>query len=234
MKRLKFMMPFAMLVALSSANAQTTTQVFKPGPSVGEDAYLSQFDGNCIPSGLSQTPADIPHGNTADLLISAWTWNAIGCNTGTQRTLIRFVQLNTIPPSANIVSATLRLRTPPTMPGYSNWQGNSYYPGSPFPNPNPGTLYRVSPGAAYNWDEMTVTWNQFVPLSNNTVPGSAVAIPASTSQFGTLDIDVTNAVQNIVTGLGSNPYANNGFYLKLNTEVRYTNCDPSFIRYFVV
>lgn len=228
------MMPFAMLVALTSANAQTTTQVFKPGPSVGEDAYLMELDGNCIPSNENQTPADVPHGNKAYFGMEAWTWNQLGCNNGTLRAIIRFKELNTIPTSATILSATLRLRTPNSVPGYTNWHGNSFYPGSPFPNPNPGTLYRVSPGAAYNWDEMTVTWNQFVPLSNNTVPGSAVAIPASTSQFGTLDIDVTNAVQNIVTGLGSNPYANNGFYLKLNTEVRYTNCDPSFIRYFVV
>ena len=224
MKQLLIALPLSMLVSMMPASAQTTTQSFKPDASMGEDAIISELTGGCIPSGTSVTPANMNFGNDPSVYIKAWTWTDIGCTTGQQRMLIRFNGLSSIPTSADIVSATLILQTPQTMPNDPNFAGNSYYTGSGFPT-NPGWLKRIVPGTGPStyWDEQNITWNQF-QTNFSTDPNSAnwVTIPSSTGQYNTTTtLNVTAIVQQIINELATNAYANNGFQLELQTEINY-------------
>lgn len=223
MKQFIGMMASAMMAA--SAWAQTTV-TFKPGPSAGEDAMVFTLDNNCVPSDPSYTttPAVVNYGTDPELVITRWTWNAWGCGEGTIRSFIRFNQLSTIPSGATIISAKLRLYTPATT---VNW-GNNYYPGTPLPNTNPGWVKRVEPGAgnpssANNWNESTITWNSALGIAIDPVSANWATIPVSGSRhsWAVPDIDVTGMVQSIVSEQATDPYANNGFLLQLQTEVYY-------------
>lgn len=210
---------------ISTISYSQTSVTFKPGPAVGEDATIWQMDGKCKPTGLPQTPALINWGNNKEMALTAWTWRDAGCAQGTQRSLIRFKDLNTlIVPNyiTQIVSAKLRLFTPnPAMEGY----GNNYYPGTPLPNPNPGWIQRVLPGnnvatSPNNWTENTVTWNTQPAVDVNSL--ILYVIPSTNARFGfTQEVDVTNITQQIVNELFYDPYANNGFKLSLQDEIYY-------------
>lgn len=240
----------AALLTGTFAIAQTTVS-FKPGPATGEDASLWLLDNNCIPNGASIPAADMNLGTSPEVNFCRWTWNDAGCGEGTIREVIRFTGLSTIPSSATILSAELRLNGPtPTL----QW-GNNYYPGTPLPNTNPGWVKRVLPGGNNpanpdNWDENVVTWN----TQPNTDPNAAnwAPIAVTGARWGFLQVtDVTNIVQQIVSESATDAYANNGFMLQLQTEVyyrqqcysssdgsdstlwpelivKYTNCDADF------
>jgi hypothetical protein len=210
----------AALLTSTLALAQTTV-TFKPGPAVGEDVNLWVLDGNCTPSGYPLPAGDLNFGSSGEASFTRWTWNALNCGEGTTRELMRFTELSTIPTGATILSAELRLNGPtPT----GQW-GNNYYPGTPLPNTNPGWVKRVLPGANNpsspdNWDENVVTWNTQPNTDPN--PANWAPIGLTGSRWGFLQsIDVTNIVQQIVTELGTDAYANNGFLLQLQTEVYY-------------
>lgn len=185
----------------------------KPNASVGQDAHLWMLDNNVVPSGYAATPATLNFGDSPESDIMRWTWQG---DPGRARTVIRFTGLNSLPAGAVIMSATLIMRTPtPTL----SW-GNSYFSGSPYPLTNYGWVKRVQPGAANNWNESTVTWNNQPatdPVSANWVP-----LPLTTSRWGyTVSANVTGMVQQIVSGLATDPTANNGFMLSLQDESTY-------------
>lgn len=204
-----------------TASAQQTTVSFKPGPAVGEDAYLFYTDNNCVPSSTAPLAGgDDNSGNKPEFAFSRWTYNDQGCPKGTIRSVIRFTQLSTIPANATIVSAQLILKTPPS--GYT-WSGNSQYPGSPYGTTNPGWLNLVKPGVAYAWNEQTVTWNNFITSNPVNTTYSSVQIPVTNSQFNwTTTLDVTSMVSQIMTDMNTyGALGNNGFLLQLQTEESY-------------
>lgn len=196
------------------------TLTFKPDANIGEDATIvefhDEFGNDCRPGGAQQPVSNVNFGNSPESSFSAWTWNDVGCPRGTTRELIRFSELNTIPPGSTITGATLILRGPtPTL----GW-GNNQFPGTPLPNDNMGWLKRVLPGAADAWNENAVTWN----TQPNTDPNSAnwSLIGATGQRWGwTQTIDVTDIVSDIVQELVTDPDANNGFMLQLQNETHY-------------
>lgn len=211
----KHAITMALSILTFSTWAQTTVH-FKPGASIGEDALLWELDNGCVPTGWTATPAAMNFGNSSTNDISAWTWSSFGCNTGTQRSIIRFSQLlSQVPSTATIINATLVLKTPQIQ-----FIGNSYYPGSPFPLTNLGWLKLVSPGSTNNWGENTITWNSSQNLLFNP---ATVTIPVSTAQYNTTtNLNVTNMVQSIINDASIyGSLANNGFLLELQTEVHY-------------
>lgn len=199
----KILIPLVCLfLAANLSNAQTV--LFKPGPVVGEDALLmTTYD--CTPNGYPSPIEIINMGNNPELDYIDWTYNAGGCPHGTTRSLIRFTELNTLPPGITILSATLRLYGVPTS---GNW-GNSSWPGSPYGTTNPGWVSRVTSG----WAENTVDYS----TQPSTTTTNQAAIGISTSQFGwNTSIDVLALVNDIrASGV------NDGFMLTLQTEAIY-------------
>lgn len=173
----------------------TKTLVSQPGPE-GLDASL---DYKPVCNGGNVTGADYP-----ETLVSSWTYNGIGCGTGTIRYVIKFSSIDSLPLNAVIVSAKL------SFYGVSSSaispQGNSSYPGTPYSTTNEILVKRLL-GA---WDEATVTWN--------TQPASTtqdqVLIPVSTSRwdYDAADMDVTAMVQQMQVA------GNYGFILQLQNE----------------
>ncbi len=214
------------LLALAATTATAQTSVtFKPGAAVGEDAFVWGLDNTtCIPNGYTTTPASQNFGNSPECSITKWTWGS--CSTGTTRTYIRFTQLSTIPTNATITSAKLRLYTPSLLPNQQ--AGNNYYPGTPMPNTNPGWVKRVLPGngnvnSPNNWKEQTITWNSAQSIGTDPTNANWATIPVTGAQYNWTvpAIDVRAMVQAIVSGLATDPYANNGFMLQLQTEMHY-------------
>jgi len=198
------------LCASFNLQAQTVTATFQPGPCVGKDAHVWTLDGNCIPSGYTTTPADLNFGDTSELSALDWTWSSGGCGSGTHRSLIAFTELASIPPGATIVSATLELFGVPTS---LISHGNSYYPGSPYPNTNPTQLHLVT-GA---WSESAVTWNT-QPTFNAT---PLFTIPTSTSRYSYNYVNSSPALVAQVQNWVNFPSSNHGLLMKLVTEVHY-------------
>lgn len=208
------------LLFFTGLKAQNTIS-FQPGPLIGEDAYLLFTDNNCVPSSTYPLPGgDANYANNPEIVLNRWTITSQGCPEGTMRSVIRFTELNTIPSGANIISAQLILKTPP--PGYT-WTGNSFYPGSPFPLPNPGWVKLIKPGNIYAWKEETVTWNNFITLDpvNTNIPPTQ--IPATNSEYNwTSTIDVTAMVVQIMSDLNTyGNVGNNGFLLEVQDEQIY-------------
>lgn len=200
---------FALLPGFHALQAQ---YIFtKPGPADGMDAEIRMMDGGCQTYG-SPLPEHLSnYGSEPYMSITDWTWVAGGCSGGTLRSLIRFSDMSLIPAGAIITSATLVLYHPPSNTSY--W-GNNYFPGTPLPNPNPGSVYLVERSPSNAWSESTVTWADSIAYE----PALSAAIPATGTQWnGSVNINVTNLVQEIVNGGG----IDNGFYLKLDTEVHY-------------
>lgn len=205
-----WLLSIALLTGINAARAQTYTLTSQPGPANGQDAEIRMMDGGCQTAGSPLPDHFMIYGNEPYMSITDWTWVAAGCSGGTLRSLIRFDEISLIPPGAVIGSATMILSHPSSSAPY--W-GNNYYPGTPLPNTNPGTVYLADRTAA-TWYENNIWWNN----SPTFEPGLTAAIPVTTTQWnGSVSIDVTNLVQEIINGGG----VNNGFYLKLNTEVHY-------------
>ncbi len=172
---------------------------FKPNAALGMDAMVNRND-------ICTNWQTTNWGNTPELDAYAWTWYSNNCGPGAGRSLIRFDGLNTLPAGTVITYAELRLFGLATS---GNSQGNSHYPGSPYPNDNTVLVSRVvSP-----WTEGTVTWA--------TQPGittaGQVAIPASTTRWNyNVALNVTAQVAAMMA-----PGANNGFSLMLQNEAFY-------------
>lgn len=207
----------SLLILLSTnlyAQVTTTTVVFKPGPTIGEDAYLWSLDDACVPTGFTSTPSTLNFGTLNELNATRWTWTSAGCGWGTTRSVIRFSEINSLPPGITIVNAELILRTP----NPSDQFGNSVYPGSPHEPTNVAELIRINPGLANNWNESTITWNSHLSLSLST--SETILLPNTTSRWGyTVSLNLTSIVTNIYNDIQLGiPYANNGFLLRIIGE----------------
>ncbi|MNU71302.1 hypothetical protein D3C71_607300 [compost metagenome] len=214
----RLLLSFCLGIAAHTFGQVTLT--FKPDANIGEDATIVEFHdavGNdCTPARTQQPVSNINFGNSTECNFSAWTWNEVGCPQGTTRELIRFSELNTIPPGSTITGATLILRGPaPTL----SW-GNNQFPGTPLPNDNMGWLKRVLPGVADAWQENAVTWNTQPSTDPNSANWSLIG--ATGQRWGwTQTVDVTDIVSAIVQELATDPDANNGFLLELQNETFY-------------
>jgi len=198
-----------MILFCSSAFCQVhTTVTFKPDSIIGKDANIFTT-GTCILHGHPLPAADENFGNHTELLQDAWTWSSQGCGEGTVRSLLKFEQLSTIPASATIESAELKLFGVPTS---GNYQGNSSYPGSSF-SENRSLIQRVTSP----WDEQTVTWN----TQPTTTTVNQITIPPSTSQWNWNFSDNSASLVAMVQDMVNNPATNFGFMIRLVTEVRY-------------
>jgi hypothetical protein len=198
MKKFKHFFLAAFLLASHVLSAQFSA-TYKPDAALGQDAMIHRND-------VCTNWENTNWGNHPELDAYAWTWYANGCGPGAGRGLVRFDQLNTLPAGAVITYAELRLFGLATSP---NSQGNSNYPGSPYPNDNSAWVRRV----LTSWDEGLVTWNTQPAIT--TV--DQVAVPASTTRWNyNVSLNVTNQVIAMMA-----PGANNGFMLMLQNENYY-------------
>lgn len=200
--RVKSVIFFVMLFAFQ-VQAQTTV-VFKPDSLVGKDAFL-EYSNGCVISGRPAASELVNFGIHPELYYMQWTYSSSGCGQGTQRTLIKFSQLSSIPSTAVITNAQLNLFGVSSSGSY----GTSYYPGSPYTSSNEGWVERVTAA----WNEFTVTWN----TQPSTTATNRVGIPFSTSHWNwNTSLNVTTLVNDIrASG------ANEGFMLKLKSELIY-------------
>jgi|GEM_PF-2828882 len=194
---------FAMLSFSSATQAQIIVK-FKPDSLVGKDAFL-EYSNGCVIGGRPAASELVNFGLHPELYYMQWTYSSSGCGQGTQRTLIKFNQLSTIPPTAVITNAQLNLFGVSSSGSY----GTSYYPGSPYTSTNEGWVERVT-GA---WNEFAVTWN----TQPATTATNRVGIPFSTAHWNwNTSINVTTLVNDIrASGF------NEGFMLKLQNETIY-------------
>jgi PKD repeat protein len=174
---------------------------FKPNAALGEDAMIHRND-------VCNNWVNTNWGNHPEVDGLAWTWYGSNCGPGAGRGLIRFSQLNTLPAGAVITYAELRLFG---VASSGNHQGNSHYPGSPYPNDNSAWVRRITSA----WAENTVTW----ATQPTTTSVNQVVVPASTSRWNyNVSLDVTSQVIAMATGSGAN---NHGFMLQLQDENYY-------------
>ncbi len=192
----------AFLLVGMQANAQSVT--LKPNAAVGEDADILTTYG-CTPSGAG-SPAELVNWDTYDLTYQDWTISALGCGRVSGQFLLRFTEMNNLPCNAIITRAELRLYGVSSS-GFVP-QGNSSYPGSPFPT-NPGWIERVTSG----WAESSVTWNS---MPSTTVVNQT-PLRSTISQWNdNFVVNVTALTQDIVAS-----GANDGYMLRLQTASRY-------------
>lgn len=196
------------LLTIGTVCAQPRTASFKPGPAAGQDVTIFRMENDCVFPGYSVTPADQNHDGTPQFQYCTWTWYAAGCAAGSMRSLLRFDGLSAIPPYSRIQNASLLLHG---VPSGSSSGGNSMNTATP----NNGLLQRVT-GA---WTENTVTWNTQPAITT----AGQIAIPVAASAFNWdmafSGAPITAMVQNMIGG----PANNNGFLLRLATEVQYRN-----------
>jgi len=199
--------------------AQTVTVTFKPDSIVGNDAIISISDVSCTPS------AGVNYGNAMEFQATAWTFTSQSCPWRTARSLLKFIELSTIPSNATILSAELKLFGVPSSS--SILVGNSSYPGSPYNNSSlpPGSSYNTTNESVIQkitstWDEQTVTWN----TQPTTTTLNQIQIPNTTSQWNwNFTINTTQFPQltDWVQDWVNNPDNNFGFMVKLENENYY-------------
>ena len=210
MKKLLFLFVIALMCCIVCQAQTTTTITFKPGSAIGQDAmmrtaYGCVFNGNLVATEYSN------YGNATDIIASAWTFNALGCPFGNIRSLLKFSELSTIPPNAEIISAELKLFGMPNLPGLV---GNSSFPGAPSSyKSNKSFIQRVTS----DWHEQTVTWS----TQPTTTTAGQITVPQSTSQWNWNFVDNSANLVAMVQDMVSNPETNFGFMLKLETEATY-------------
>jgi PKD repeat protein len=198
-----------LLLPMLQASAQTSV-TFKPDGTVGEDVFISTSYG-CTPAGFPQPAENTNWEMCGDLSYADWTINSLNCSTTASKTLIRFTQMSTLPPTAVINYAELRLWTP-----FSSGcipQGNSYFPGSGFPS-NEGWVSRVTSG----WTETGVTWNTQPGI---TTVNQTPAPPTNLQWNDYMAIDVTSLTQDIWASMAGSPANNNGYMLELQNQAYY-------------
>jgi hypothetical protein len=137
-----------------------------------------------------------------NFIAEKWT---IGGAPITLRALFK-LPLPVLPIGSVIDSAVLYLSYNNTT---THLQGNSFYPGSPYINPNDGSISRV----IQSWDPLTVTWNN----QPATTSFNSTWIPPSSTQSQDLTVNITSLIND------SYLYPNNsfGFLFKMNTESTY-------------
>ncbi|MDL2261945.1 DNRLRE domain-containing protein [Bacteroidales bacterium OttesenSCG-928-I21] len=181
----------------------TVTRTFKPGPDVGKDAMIWQLDNNCIPTGYPATPGNINFGAEDGIMAFAWTWAAMGCNSGKFRAFLKFQELSTIPADAQILSAELKLfgansTTRPVDTRFTLSGSNACY------------IQRVTS----DWNDQTVTWNtQPATTTQNqlTIPSSSVL-----ADYANSSDDLIAMIQDMVSNS-----QNYGFMFRLQAEQYY-------------
>lgn len=189
---------------LANISLGQITVKLKPGASYGEDAIIDNSYG-CVKAGNTLPDESINSGAHTELGYYQWTFSSMGCPLGTQRFLIKFKGLDTIPSTATITSAKINFFGVPTSTVY----GTSYFSGSPYPLTNEGWIQRVTS----SWTESSVTWTtQPSATSTNRAP-----IDKSAARFNwNTSVDVTKLVNDIKTAK-----ANYGFLVQLQTEAYY-------------
>lgn len=184
-----------------SVNATALTQrtlVLQPDAAEGLDAFLYYFSTNPDAANANQ-------GNIT--VVTGFAWTNMGATTK-GRTLIKFAGLSAIPDSAHIVSARLYLYG--VSSSINVPQGNSTYPGSPYPLDNTMAIVRVTEP----WDENTVTWN----TQPDFIKKGGAIIPTSTAHWN-YDVDIN--VSKMVAAMVAEPAKNYGFMIRIPDETYY-------------
>lgn len=195
-----------LLLSFYTANAQTVTIHLKPGAAKGEDVGITTTYG-CTPSGSSLPWEFVNSGSAEEMYYIDWTFYSLGCSHGTGRCLLRFTDMDTIPPGHCLALSKAELNLF-AVNSSTSW-GTSYFSGSPYPLSNQGWVERVTG----SWSESTVTWS--TQPSVTTV--NRVGIPNSTARWGwSTTLDVTTLVKDILAS-----GTNNGFRVSLQTEAIY-------------
>lgn len=181
------------------------TVSLKPNSIIGEDATVSKLDGNCIPSFLNDTPANLNFGTFPYIEAKRWSYSSSGCSNGTERTLIKFSELSNIPQTAIITNVEFKLY------GVNNVQ-NTTFPGKPWDFlDNSSSMHRVTSP----WLEDSVTWNTQPTFDT----ANYVLIPASNSQFNWDYTINSDTLKTMIQDMVANPSSNYGFMFKLNNEI---------------
>ena len=186
--------------AVSNATAELKELVLTPD---FYDKASASVEKSFLNSAIDTTP-DFP----GDTTLSIYAWTTSG-RAVFGRAFIRFAALSQIPKTSQVVSATLHL-TGITDPNISMPQGDSYYPGSPYPLNNSV----VVAGVTEKWLAKTITWNNQPPVTQE----GAQIIPASTQQWG---YDVNVDVTELVSAMVAHPAKNYGFELRCKVEEKY-------------
>ncbi|MBP1646052.1 MAG: repeat protein [Bacteroidetes bacterium] len=180
-------------------NAQTTI-TFKPDSSLGKDAIVF--------TRVGANDANTNFGAYPELVMITWTWDG---NLGTNRSLIKFEELSTIP--SNAVITDVKLKFYGISSSASAPQGNSYYTGSTFPT-NPVLVKRITSAC----NENTVTWNN----QPSTITANQMTITPSVSKWNwNYIINNTPELKAIVQDMVNYPSTNHRFMLQLETEQTY-------------
>jgi len=178
------------------------TLIIQPTITTGQDAEVVYVPGLYDGNGA--------YGTDSILRVSDWTY--LGTE-GWTRSFVKFTALNSLPAGTVITSAKLSLyrEDSTTYWNYGTDQGNSYYPGSPYPLSNPLWLQR----ATADWDQSTITFNNQPPVTTL----DEVAVPATTVHYGSnvIDLDVTQLINDMI----ATPGTNYGFCIRLQTEGYY-------------
>jgi len=192
-----------LISANSSGNAAAgtiQTLDLRPGPNDGQDAYVEwKADDTAFASANFNYVPELP--------IAAWTVNSVPIK---ERIYIRFTGLSGIAAKAKIISAKLYLYGVSSSGNIIT--GNSYYQGSPYPDPNKCVIRRAE--ARKRWDESTITWNTQPSISTL----DEVVFGPTTSQWNwDVVCDVTKLVKVMVKGAA----LNDGFAIQLQNEHPY-------------
>ena len=185
-------------VCYSTVFCQTTV-TFKPDATIGQDANIFMPNSN------------VNGGNDVVLIPEAWT---VSGSPVLSRSLLKFDELATIPTSAIIISATLKLYG---VPSSAHAQGNSCYPGTPslYGNCCPNTVFIQKVTSA--WDEQTVRWN----TQPTTTTVNQITIPQTNLQWNWNFTDNSANLVAMVQDWVTNPATNFGFMFRMETEVHY-------------
>lgn len=194
-----FLTMFLLTIISSQIAFSQTTVTFKPNGEIGKDATLITKE--------YSNYADLNFGTATALKMSTWTWDG---DLFTERSLIQFNDLESIPTGAIITDVKLKLY------GCSDQEGNNVYPGSSF-NGYSNSVFLQRVVAA--WDEDSVTWNTQPTTSTST---TQIIIPNSEGQYNwNYTIENSDELKAMVQDMVSNPSTNHGFMLKLLSESTY-------------
>ncbi|MBP1645112.1 MAG: hypothetical protein H6Q16_687 [Bacteroidetes bacterium] len=194
-----FLAMFLLTITSSQIVFSQTTVIFKPNGTIGKDAVVLTKEYSNF--------ADLNFGTQTALKMSTWTWDGA---LFTERSLIQFNELESIPTEAIITDVKLKL--------YGNFdqEGNNVYPGSEF-NQYSNSVFLQRVVAA--WDEDSVTWNTQPTTSTST---TQIIIPNSEGQYNwNYTIENSDELKAMVQDMVSNPSTNHGFMLKLLSESTY-------------
>lgn len=175
------------------------TSYAQPSTVYCDSVIVAASEGSDMDATIDDLNSNTPNGLDYTLGAERWT------NSGTQYSLRGLIKFNmpNLPIGANISNAKLYLyyRTNPGHP-----QGNSLYPGSPYPLSNDGIVYRIN----QTWNPSTVTWSTQPTVSTQ----NTAIMSATSSQTQDQIIDVTN----LVGDMYANPTTSFGFEIRMANE----------------